>query len=606
MQRSTTQVLYRYLPGRVFPHEDGFIAEVHHINGARVSNLNTTVLLNELTNELRRWMPEQIGLPNPRSNPNEFLILEPEEVSWDVSPLTFECLNPRCQRVYRWFRQDRVVADTDASAQIRCRHCNSKMRQLRYLTAHNCGIMQPLHTQRCPNCANTDDMYLEDLGSFRSSSWRCRQCGAALSTRFTPCRCGMYAPRGSQPYQLGFTARDQQLWYPQTLTIINISGQTYDNLQRHPHRGVAALASWLSDQRDLSVSLAELDRPDGSTRMSAQEWDEQEQRLRTAGVDESIIDDMRAQRGPATTGVAAVASDVPAEVVELAAQRPMVERAGLFDVKIVDDRKSYADICAAASGTALTDAEATSTKIRSLGIEDISVTQRFPIALASYGFTRVSREPGSSHLQSYAKANRYGGKTPIFAVPADTEALMVTFDARYILGFLAHEGLYSSTVPADGRDAKLMLAAIFAADPTTGGHGAASTARRLVHSASHALLRALDDGQSGFGESSLAEWIVPDALTTAIYVASYSDFTLGALDTVLRRRLTPWLRRTADDVNHCDNDPMCAQVSSHKPHAACDRCLHLSFGCRNWNEDLNRRVLRRFWLWSRQQAADNP
>ncbi len=590
----------------MFPHEDGFIAEVDHINGARVSNLNTEVLLNELANELSRWMPDQLGLPDPQSNPNEFLFLEPEEVSWDVSPLTFECLNPTCHRVKRWFRQDRVVADTNASGQLRCPHCNSRMRQLRYLTAHNCGIMEPLHTPSCPNCRNTEDMYLEDLGSFRSSSWRCRQCGAAQSTRFTPCRCGRYAPAGRQPYQQGYTARDQQLWYPQTLTIINISGQTYDNLQRHPQRGVAALASWLGDQQDLSVSVAELDRPECSTRMSGQQWDEQEQRLREAGVDEEIIDEMRALKGPTTTGVAAVMANIPSEVVDLAAQRPMVERAGLFDLKIIDDRKSYADICAAASGEALADAKSTSTKIRSLGIADISVTQRFPIALASYGFTRTSREPGSSHLQSYAKANKYGGRTPVFAVPADTEALIVTFSARYILGFLAHEGLWNSAVPDDERDAKLMLTAIFAAEPATGGNGAAGTARRLVHSASHALLRALDDGQSGFGESSLAEWIVPDALTTAIYVASYSDFTLGALDTVLRRRLATWLRRTADEVNHCDNDPMCAQVSTHKPHAACDRCLHLSFGCRNWNEDLDRRVLRRFWLWSRQQAAGVP
>ena len=605
MQRSTTQVIYRYLPGRVFQHEDGFIAEVDHINGARVSNLNTTVLLDELTNELRRWAPDQLGLPDPRSNPNEFLILEPEEVSWDVFPLTFECLNPACQRVTRWFRQDQVVNDTNATGQVRCPSCRGKMRQLRYLTAHNCGIRQPLHTPSCPNCNNTADMYLEDVGSFRSSTWRCRQCGAAQGTRFTPCRCGSYAPAGSQPYQQGYTARDQQLWYPQTLTIINISGQTYDNLQRHPQRGVAALASWLGDQQDLSVSLAELDRPDGNVRMSAQEWDEQEQKLRASAVDEAIIDDMRALKGPTTTGVNAVTANVAAEIVDLAAQRPMVERAGLYDVKIVDDRKSYTDICAAASGEAPMAADATSAMMRSLGIEDISVTQRFPIALASYGFTRASREPGSSHLRSYATATKYSGKTPIFAVPADTEALLVTFDARDILGFLAHERLYSSAVPTDGRDAKLMLAAVLAANPETGGNGAAGTARRLVHSASHALLRALDDGQSGFGESSLAEWIVPDALTTAIYVASYSDFTLGAFDTVLRRRLTPWLRRTVDDVNHCDNDPMCAQVSSHKPHAACDRCLHLSFGCRNWNEDLDRRVLRRFWLWSRHQAADN-
>jgi hypothetical protein len=606
MKRSTTQVLYRYLPGAVFPHEEGFIAQVHHITGPRVGDLNRAVLLEELAVELDKWLPDQVGIPDPRTNPDEYVIIEPEEVSWDVYPLTFECLNPNCKRVSRWFQQERLLTDTAATGHLRCGHCNSKVRQLRYLTAHNCGTMQPLHTQRCPNCQSVDHMYLEDLGSFRSSSWRCRQCGAAISTRFTPCDCGRYARGGGQAYRQGYTARDQRLWYPQTLTIINISGQTYDNLQRHPQRGVAAFASWLGDETDISVSLSNLDRPGGGTRLSAEEWEKQEQALRASNVDPAVIESVRALNGPATTGVAAVTASVSANVIDAAGQRTMVERAGLFDRKIIDDRKSFAELHATATGAAKTAADHTAATMKALGIEDISVTQRFPIVVASYGYTRSDRTPGNAHLRSYAQPRRYNGKTPIFAVPADTEALLVTFDARAVLGFLVHEGDVADPVPTDARDANLTMADLLANDPSIGSASAAGKTRRLAHSASHALLRALDDGQTGFGESSLAEWIVPDALTTAIYVASYNDFTLGAFDTVLRRRLSPWLLGAADDVNHCDNDPMCSHVSSQRPHAACDRCLHLSFGCRTWNADLDRRLLRRFWLWTQQQAAAAP
>ncbi|MGH3267192.1 MAG: hypothetical protein ACRDNS_35015, partial [Trebonia sp.] len=163
--------------------------------------------------------------------------------------------------------------------------------------------------------------------------------------------------------------------------------------------------------------------------------------------------------------------------------------------------------------------------------------------------------------------------------------------------------LWPGPTPAAARAAKVALAEILAADRDTGSDRPAGVVRRLVHSASHALLRALDDGQSGFGESSLAEWIVPNALTSAIYVASYADFTLGAFDTVHRRRIGPWLTRAADAIDHCDNDPLCSQTSTHRPHAACDRCLHLTFGCRTWNADLDRKRLRRFWLWTRRRAA---
>jgi hypothetical protein len=561
------------------------------------------VLLEELSAELSQWLPHQVGLPNPRTNPDEYVILQPEEVSWDVYPLTFECRNPACGRIRRWFRQDQVLNDTASAGAIRCESCNSKTRQLRYVTAHNCGTMKPLHTTSCPNCGGTADMYLEDLGSFRSSSWRCRGCGAAISTRFTPCDCGEYGRSGGQPYRQGYTARDQRLWYPQTLTIINIAGQTYDNLQQHPLRGVAALASLLGDETDLSVSLAELDRPSGGARMSAKDWAEQEKRLRAAGVDEPIIDDVRSRQGPAVTGVAAVNAAISPEVVAAAGARPMVERAGLFDVRIVDDRKSFDSLHAAATGAALTAGVRTLDAMRALGIEDISVTQRFPIVLASYGYSRSQKTPGTSHVVPYSQQRQYNGKTPIFAVPANTEALLVTLDACAVLGFLAHEGDYTTVVPTDVRTAKLALAELFALDPTPGTDTAAGKARRLAHSATHAMLRALDDGQSGFGESSLAEWIVPDALTAAIYVASYNNFTLGALDTVLRRRVSPWLIKSADDVNHCDNDPMCSHTSPLRPHAACDRCLHLSYGCRTWNADLDRKLLRRFWRWTQQNAA---
>jgi hypothetical protein len=282
----------------------------------------------------------------------------------------------------------------------------------------------------------------------------------------------------------------------------------------------------------------------------------------------------------------------------------MVERAGLFDKKIVDDRWSFEELRAVTEGPERTAANFTAANVAALGIRDVCVTQKFPMLLASYGYSRCQREPGTSDLRSFAKPSQHGGKTPVFAIPAHTEAIIVTFDALSILRFLAQNGAYAGSLPSDNREASLVIAEILAISSEVGGDDAAGQIRRLVHSASHALLRALDDGRSGFGESSLAEWVVPDALTTAIYVASYNDFTLGALDTVLRRRLAQWMLSTSESVGHCDNDPLCSQTSAHRPHAACDRCLHMSYGCRTWNADLDRRLLRRFWLWTEANPAN--
>lgn len=604
MQRSHTQTLYRYLPGSVFNHEDGFIGEVNHINGTRATRINRDVLLEELAHELGLWDQPQIGIPDPRVAGGEYVFIFPEEVVWDVYPLLFECTNQACKRVRRWYQQQQLLDDARTDGGIRCVACHSKMRQLRYLTAHNCGHMQPLQTKKCPGCGDPTSLYLEDQGSFASSAWKCRNCGSEIGVRFTPCNScgGRYALPGRPAYQQGFTARDQRLWFPQTITSINISGsQTYDNLQRHAQRGLAVVASWLGDEEDLSVSLGDMERPDGGQRMTVDQWEEQARKLEAAGIEARTIESLRRMQGPATTGVAAVASEVSPEVIEAAQSRVMVERAGLFDRNITD-RVPFAELAATATGAEAIQAQRTAEVLASFGVADVSVTQQFPVVIASYGYSRVRRDPGTSDLKSYARTNRYDGKTPIFAVPADTEALLVTLDARAILDFLEDE----EDVPASGivtdRGAKMVLAELLAGDPDSRTDRPAGKVRRLVHSASHALVRALEGGQSGFGESSMAEWICTDALTTAIYVASYNEFTLGALDTVLRRRLGSWLTDAVEGMENCDNDPLCSHVSPERPYASCDRCLYLSFGCRTWNADLDRRLLRRFWLYTQRQA----
>ena len=604
MKRSTTQVLLRYLPDAVFLHEEGYIAKVDHVDGSRVNDLNQRVLLEELATELERWAPEQVGIPNPRLNASEYVFIQPKEVSWDVYPLTFECRRQNCGRVARFFTQVDLLSKTDAIGHLRCASCNSRMRQLRYLTAHNCGAMDPMHTPSCPVCRDANDMYLEDLGSFATSSCRSRKSNYAIGTRFTPCNCGRYMRGAARPYRRGFTERDQRLWYPQTLTIINISNFTFDQFQQSPQRGVAALASWIGDELNLATSLRDLGQLSSGSRLSAEAWAVQERGLRESGVDESVIDEVRRLKGPIDLGVSAIAARVDPRVLEAFGRRPMVERAGLFDKMIVDDRWSFEELRKATEGPERTAANFTAANLAAMGIRDVSVTQKFPLLLASYGYSRCQREPGTSDLRSFAKPSQHGGKTPVFAIPAHTEAIIVTFDALSILGFLTHNGSYAGSLPSDSREASLVIAEFLAISPVVGGDDAAGQTRRLVHSASHALLRALDDGRSGFGESSLAEWVVPDALTAAIYVASYNDFTLGALDTVLRRRLAQWMLSTSDSVDHCDNDPLCSQTSAHRPHAACDRCLHMSYGCRTWNADLDRRLLRRFWLWTEANPAN--
>ena len=63
--------------------------------------------------------------------------------------------------------------------------------------------------------------------------------------------------------------------------------------------------------------------------------------------------------------------------------------------------------------------------------------------------------------------------------------------------------------PAD-EDPKLQILRLFALEAAN--PRPAELVRTLLHTMSHTMLRALDDGQVGFSESSLAEWVVPETL----------------------------------------------------------------------------------------------
>ena len=597
MQKTRSQVLFRFLPGSVYIHEDGFVARsISSDMNVADSIVNKRVLLDELQSQLELWPQHRIaGIPRPGVvADSEFVLIEPTRINWEVWPLLFTCTNGACRRA-RSFRDARqALRAANSPHGLRCTACRSRLQQLRYYAAHACGRIVPMHMPKCRTCNSYDHIYLEDTGSFETSSWRCRACGNAYvrGTRFTPCQCGAEYRRPGQrvTFMRSYGVRDPQTWYPQTISLINLRSRDYDTLQGHPLRGVATIASYIGDELRVQDALDELDRlRGGSQRLSSDEWAAKESALRLAGLDESDINLLRHTQAPLETGPAAL-RELAAEVVELGQRRVMLERAVLFDPVIASGRRtlSAAAIEEHANGRpgvalALDDAALRS---EDLGISELSVTLEFPILLAAYGYTRTSKAPGTSTLHGFASRNRYEGKTPIFVSSSNTEAIYVVLSARAVLEFLHARGDVDAPAPQDERTARLRILDHFAANDE-----AACTVQTLTHSMAHVMLRALDDGQTGFGESSLAEWVVPEALTFAIYVSGHQSYTLGALWTLLHTRSRAWMDRVVASVWRCDNDPLCHL----RDPCACERCMFLTFGCPEYNNDLSRRLLMEFW-----------
>jgi hypothetical protein len=108
---------------------------------------------------------------------------------------------------------------------------------------------------------------------------------------------------------------------------------------------------------------------------------------------------------------------------------------------------------------------------------------------------------------------------------------------------------------------------------------------------SYSLLRVVEEGQIGLAEASLAEWLVLETLTFALFANSLKSYTLGALWIPLNNRTLQWLLTAWASAWRCENDPLCHQ----REPRVCERCLFVTFGCQMFNEQLNREFLTEFW-----------
>jgi hypothetical protein len=593
MERSRSQILYNYLPGAVFQHDDEFIGRVISIGGQSAeSDVNKKVLFERIEAAITQWEPEDRNIPLPsKAGHSQFEVITPDLVNWEIWPLVFQCSNQQCLRVRRFYNTQKAVQQAQAAGRLKCETCGWKLNQLRYFTAHNCGRVDPLFTPECNNCGSRNGVYFDDTGAFSSSVWRCRNCNGRYiqGQRFTPCRCGKYIKPGKkQAFQRAMTVKDSQAYYAHRVSMINLRGTHYEELLRHPRRGEAAIASLLGDETNLADLLQELDRTGDGDRLTLEEWNEKEDAYRKMGLPEEDIADLKKLKGPAESGLGRTRGSIGAELAAVGERQGLLERAALWSE--VSDRRSLADAIRDSNDTAEKAAlEQANQALKKAGVSGLSVTMRFPIAMAAFGYTRGSGSPKHSTLVSFdppaGKSRKGTTKTPIYVTAVNTEALIIELSPVEVLGWVSEKGVPAVECPSDERSAKLEVVRLFAEEGD-----AASEIKTLVHSMSHLLLRALDDGRSGFGESSLAEWVVPEALTFAIYVSSYKAAPLGAFWTLLHSRAEAWISRAVSGAFRCDNDPLC----HHRRPMACERCMFLTFGCNEFNDDLSREELMSF------------
>jgi hypothetical protein len=588
MERSRVTVEFSHLPGQVFEHEaNGVYCTTAKINGPAPEDLKLHTVLEALEHGLDLWSESggtHVGFPMPvTDHDEEFQLIVPTTVYFDVWPATLFCNNRKCGHVLRVFRANELPRRS------RCTQCRrGQYVQLPYFQVHSCGNQQEL---TLPRCADHSDgpIGFEDSGSFFTARFRCLTCRRPLDVQFRQCSCRLDWRNGGERNERGLTpltARDTRAFFGHHLTLVSVGGTRLTDALRAPKGVHYALGHYIGTIED----LAGLEDEARGRRRTTDDTGAQllaELRERYADLPDHLLagltDVIDSQRGdePALT---ATGDLLTAETLAAATlDRRMMERAFLFAECAIDDLQVVTAEMRAGGHTRLAERldEGLATAAQE-GLARIRVVRDFPVALVGYGFTREHTDPRLAKLAPL-QHGRDDSKIPLIAVEARTEGILVELDPIMLWHWCARNG-WASTPPPDVTDtgARAWLLNQTYAEPQT---QAAIAIRRVTHAYSHLLMHALAH-HSSYSSNSVAEYLLERQASTLVYVAKYTSFNLGGLAALAEQHLQRWVEAAAESAWSCVHDPICLAERG-----GCHKCLAVAFGCERFNKGLDRGYL---------------
>jgi hypothetical protein len=225
------------------------------------------------------------------------------------------------------------------------------------------------------------------------------------------------------------------------------------------------------------------------------------------------------------------------------------------------------------------------------------------VVMAAVGYSRELDNPSTGPNEIPVRLNAFidevnddlSGQTPIYVLPANTEAIHVQLSASAILGWAQQSlgwAIDDKSIIEDRRRAHaylLQAAPLLREAPSVAYNEAKRTGDQnslnvlgLIHTVSHLLMRAAKPG-SGYDENSLMEYIFPADLSFLIYVASTTDYTTGGLLSLFRHGLSEWFDSANIDSFSCLYDPICNETGG-----SCHGCTQKAITCETFNHGLSR------------------
>lgn len=593
MTRGKQQVLFNYLPNRTFDFERvAAIARVTGIRGEPRTDLNSTVLLRRIAEEARGW--EEDFRPALRDGvfrqADRFVLLDPRSVQSELFPKVFWCQNHDCSRVFDLRNQEKLPH--------RCPVCRQgQLIQLRFVKIHRCGSLHPLLPPNCKRCRSTKDMALDTRGSERVSNfrWVCRHCNTAVPLFGGFCGECQWPDQNLRTMDIE-VHRAGRTYYAHTTVLLNIPHRRLDGLFGLNEWPAIVAGKYVGMPETAGRSLADYSRTTGETEdsrnagLSGADLDGLMQRqINGELTSEQFVAEMqnlreqrmRERQASSPSGIVRSLTDrtgVPWPIWERAGQEMLeaimpLETGRPTDLNIDDKSSTAANLA------------------REMGVSRLVLVADYPIITATYGFSRAEYTPNQCRLNPFPPHPDHRGRYPIYVDQVQADALLINLNPKRVLAWLERNGCQPQ-IPA-GTDRDLCGKAYFVQllsdaplrETLSEDWREARMVFGLLHTFSHLSVRqaALF---CGLDRTSLSEYLLPSALTFALYCNHRFGATIGALSSLFEQSLGEWLS-TIKENRRCVYDPVCRDRSGN-----CHACTHLAeTSCRFFNLNLSRAFL---------------
>ncbi|MHA2298272.1 MAG: hypothetical protein ACXADA_19765 [Candidatus Hodarchaeales archaeon] len=602
MRRGKTQVIHRYLPGKVVDYTD--TRSIGIVTHWSVEDLSSQIDKDRVAKEIIKLIKNKNYRPSlnysRKLDTDSFVFLSPKRVYLDFFPLTLSC--SKCYSHYTFNTIEDLTKRMQRS-NYRCPKCKDRLTQPTFVHYHRCGLIESLYVPKCFKNPSHSFMKLEQTSSPSTLDWEwvCKKpgCGYRRSL-FRNCpHCK--EPMHTRPF------RTLLAYIPKTITMLNVkSDEKIDYTENRYKLLLGAyldLCTYETALKDMKSSektnsqverinemmLIAQDMPDGE----GKEIMIMNLRDQLAELDTVNLQDVFSEIDSMGVNVDEYQDKIPVILDYLKLIHSLQNTMSLKD--ITTRFRSDGDILS------LIRANNSKKALLKIGVKQAFVTTDFPIISLAYGYTRGTRnfekkkfgQDDRIVLNDFERYEEYPDGFPIFTRMSETEAIILEYDRRKIIKWLSENKVISHSINSLTDDEmklwfmeKVNSKAVLPFAEIPEDESITKYVYGLIHSINHLLLRRAS-GLIGLDKNSLSEMIIPEIPLAIIFANRSQDFHLGGFVTLFENNMDTLVNQAFMQAEQCLYDPLCYATTQ-----ACHACLYVSeISCTHYNYDLSREFL---------------